>query len=138
MTFLDPTGFGTPRRIRREKRTIGLMIAMYCRHHHGTPGLCRDCRELHDYAMLRIDKCPYCFEKPACAQCPIHCYKKDMRAQVKVVMRYAGPRMLLRHPILAILHQIDGRRQVSMPAPRATRASRSTSSPDSCDHQRSA
>jgi hypothetical protein len=28
-------------------------------------------------------------------------------------MRYAGPRMLLRHPVLAVMHVVDGRR----PAP---------------------
>lgn len=137
MSLLDPTGFGTPRRIRREQRTIGVMIAMYCRHHHEASGLCSQCQVLHDYAMLRIDNCPYCFEKPACANCLIHCYKKDMRAQVKEVMRYAGPRMMLRHPILAILHQIDGRRQVGLPAPRTVRPKQS-STPNSGERQRPA
>jgi hypothetical protein len=31
-----------------------------------------------------------------------------MRDQVKVVMRYAGPRMLWHHPILALFHILDG------------------------------
>jgi hypothetical protein len=45
-----------------------------------------------------------------------------MRARVKAVMRYAGPRMLLRHPVLGIAHVIDGRR----PAPELpTKASNS-------------
>lgn len=138
MTSLDPTGFGTLRRVRREKRTIGVMIAMYCRRHHAGSSLCDDCRELHDYAMLRIDKCPYCFEKPTCANCPIHCYKKDMRARVKEVMRYAGPRMLLRHPYLAIMHQIDGRREVGMPAPRTRRPASSEAAATQPEQQRSA
>jgi hypothetical protein len=30
-----------------------------------------------------------------------------MRARIKEVMRYAGPRMLYRHPILALWHQWD-------------------------------
>jgi hypothetical protein len=30
-------------------------------------------------------------------------------------MRYAGPRMLLRHPLLAILHQLDGLRKAVHP-----------------------
>jgi hypothetical protein len=34
-----------------------------------------------------------------------------MRQQVKIVMRYAGPRMLLHHPFLACMHLIDGRRK---------------------------
>jgi hypothetical protein len=32
-----------------------------------------------------------------------------MREQVKVVMRYAGPRMLLHHPLLALRHLIRAR-----------------------------
>lgn len=105
------------RRIRRERRTVALMIQMFCHDRHGTKRgtLCEDCQHLHDYAMQRIDKCPFCLNKPTCANCPVHCYKKDMRAAVKETMRYAGPRMLLRHPILAILHQIDGRRVVELP-----------------------
>jgi hypothetical protein len=35
-----------------------------------------------------------------------------MREQVRVVMRRAGPRMLLRHPLLGIRHLLDGRRPV--------------------------
>jgi hypothetical protein len=32
-----------------------------------------------------------------------------MREQVRAIMRYAGPRMLLRHPVLALMHVWDGR-----------------------------
>ncbi len=34
-----------------------------------------------------------------------------MREKVKKVMKYSGPRMLLHHPILAIHHVIDGRKE---------------------------
>jgi hypothetical protein len=116
------------RRIRREKRTISIMIGMYCREHHRTaePELCGECRVLHAYAMQRIDKCPFCLAKPTCANCPIHCYKPDIREDVRRVMRYAGPRMLKRHPVLAVLHILDGFRRVEAPTrpprarPRAT------------------
>lgn len=99
------------------------MIEMYCRDRHNgeRDALCKDCAALHTYAMQRIDKCPFCLSKPTCANCPIHCYKKDMREEVKTVMRYAGPRMLFRHPVLAVLHKLDGRRKVELPK----RASRS-------------
>ncbi len=30
-------------------------------------------------------------------------------------MRYAGPKMLLRHPLLAIAHQLDGFRKARHP-----------------------
>jgi hypothetical protein len=32
-----------------------------------------------------------------------------MREQIRQVMRYAGPRMLLHNPILTIRHLLDGR-----------------------------
>jgi hypothetical protein len=33
-----------------------------------------------------------------------------MRARIRAVMRYAGPRMLFRHPVLAFFHLLDRRR----------------------------
>lgn len=94
------------------------MIGMYCRAHHdgAARALCDDCSALRDYAMERIDKCPFCLSKPTCLNCPIHCYKRDRREEVRAVMRYAGPRMMRRHPVLAIMHILDGRRQVQLPA----------------------
>lgn len=84
------------------------MIDVYCRGRHGTSGdLCDTCRELLDYAFLRLEKCPFGERKPTCAKCPIHCYQPQRREQVKDVMRYAGPRMLLRHPIFTIRHYLD-------------------------------
>jgi hypothetical protein len=97
-----------PRRIAREKRTIELMVQLFCRAHHGTGvGLCAECADLRDYAFCRLDHCPLGNEKPACAQCPIHCYRPAMRTQAKTVMRFAGPRMLWRHPLLALLHKLS-------------------------------
>jgi hypothetical protein len=59
-----------------------------------------------DYARTRLRKCPFQEGKTTCAKCPIHCYKPDRREKIRAVMRYAGPRMLVRHPILALLHLI--------------------------------
>lgn len=99
-------------RITRERRTIKAMIRIYCRDQHAqAAGLCDDCNDLQGYAMLRLDRCVYASEKPTCAKCPIHCYKKDRREEIRVVMRYAGPKMLLKHPVLAIWHLLDGNRQ---------------------------
>ena len=98
-------------RMRREARTIGAMIDIYCRDKHNTgSGLCPECNELVAYAGKRLEKCPWQEEKPTCTNCSIHCYDKTMRDRVRVVMRYAGPRMLLRHPVLALLHLLDGRK----------------------------
>ncbi|MBM3146486.1 MAG: nitrous oxide-stimulated promoter family protein [Actinobacteria bacterium] len=100
------------------------MVGMYCRDHHGvvqaSPGavvdaqaglLCGDCAALLDYARARLDRCPYGAAKPTCAACPTHCYKPALREQVRAVMRFSGPRMLTRHPVLATAHLIDGRRR---------------------------
>ena len=96
----------------REKRTIAVMIGLYCRHHHGKgETLCPSCASLLEYATRRIDSCKFCPHKPVCAKCTIHCYKSDMRLQVRQVMRYAGPRMLYRSPYLAICHIIDSWRK---------------------------
>ena len=99
-------------RIEREARTLQAMFRLYCRDQHASPsGLCPECRELQDYALARLDRCPFQEGKTTCVQCPIHCYKADMRARIRVVMRHAGPRMLLHHPLLAIRHSLDGRRK---------------------------
>jgi predicted amidophosphoribosyltransferase len=102
---------GDSPRIAREKQTTRAMIAMYCRDQHGSADdLCGGCRELLDYAYCRLDRCPFGADKTTCAKCPIHCYKPAMRERVREVMRYAGPRMLLRHPMLALRHWLDGLR----------------------------
>ena len=107
------------RRLERERHTIRVMIGVYCRGNHGGKGeLCADCRALQDYAMQRIDLCPFHQDKPTCAKCPIHCYKPHLRQQVRLVMRYAGPRMLFVHPLLTIQHYMDEatRRQLTRKA----------------------
>jgi hypothetical protein len=102
------------KRMDRERRTIDVMVHIYCRHHHGGARgeLCGECIELRQYAYARLEKCRYQDGKPTCANCPIHCFRPEMRERVRAVMRYSGPRMLLRHPYLAIAHVRDGRKRV--------------------------
>ncbi len=96
-------------RLSREKRTVETMVRIACRGRHGTQGeLCEECEELLTYALDRLAKCPFQASKPTCAECSIHCYRPDMRDRIQAVMRYAGPRMLFRHPLLAVAHLIDG------------------------------
>lgn len=101
-------------RLKREARTAELMIRMYCRNLHGSapPGLCADCTALWRETQLRLEKCPFQDEKPTCGRCPLHCYRPAMREKIRAVMRYAGPRMSLSHPILALRHMLDARRRV--------------------------
>lgn len=95
-------------RIDREKQTINAMLDIFCRAQHRTSEpLCEDCRTLLDYARQRLDICPFAADKPACNKCTVHCYSATMRERVREVMRYAGPRMVWRHPLLALRHLID-------------------------------
>jgi hypothetical protein len=96
-------------RLEREKLTIKNMVRLYCREKHDSPeGLCQECSELQEYALQRLERCPWGAGKPTCANCPVHCYRGDKREQVRGVMRFAGPRMLLKHPWLAVMHLLDG------------------------------
>ena len=99
-------------RMARERKTVKAMIRLYCDAQHREPGsrspLCLDCAELLGYALERLDGCPFQEGKTTCARCPVHCYRPEMRDQIRAVMRYAGPRMLFRHPVLAVLHLFDG------------------------------
>ena len=99
-------------RMKREQNTVEYMVGIYCRDHHHTKGeICDECRELVEYARFRLKNCPFQENKTACGNCPIHCYKPHMRQKIREVMRYAGPRMLWQHPLLAIGHMIDGIRK---------------------------
>jgi len=101
-------------RLARELATVRAMVAIRCRDRHGCGGdLCSECEELMDYATRRLDRCVFGDDKPTCANCTVHCYNAEMRERVRTVMRYAGPRMMWRHPLLALAHVVDGRR----PAP---------------------
>ena len=99
------------RRMARERRTLEAMLKMYCHDRHGiAEGLCEECGSLLAYAFERLEGCPYKLNKLTCLKCPVHCYRRDMREQVREVMRYAGPRMLRSHPVLAVLHLWDNHR----------------------------
>ncbi|HEY5529533.1 MAG TPA: nitrous oxide-stimulated promoter family protein [Thermoleophilia bacterium] len=111
------------RRFRRERRTIEVMVQLYCRENHqsdsrratgrGARGdglLCDQCAALLGYAGLRLDACRFAGDKPVCSRCSVHCYSPAMREVVRAVMRYSGPRMLRRHPLLAVSHLFDRRR----------------------------
>lgn len=100
-------------RLEREVNTIVKLVGLYCQASHGgmDSHLCPDCNDLKQYALQRLDHCPYGPSKPTCANCPIHCYRPDRREQIRKVMRFAGPLMLFHHPLLAILHLVDGFRK---------------------------
>ena len=97
---------------KREKETVSLMIALYCRKNHKTKrGLCPECEELREYARLRSDKCPFMETKTFCSNCKVHCYKPEMREKIRHVMRFSGPRMICCHPVMAVRHVIETKKE---------------------------
>jgi hypothetical protein len=68
-------------RSEREKKTVSLMVNIYCRAKHKPNDVpCPDCRALLYYAEKRLMRRPFQQEKPPCNKCPVHCYypeKKD-------------------------------------------------------------
>ena len=100
----------TQTRLEREQNTIAAMVRIFCHgndHHVGKHNLCAECQSLLHYSLQRLEYCTFGDGKPSCRLCPIHCYKPDERRAVRAIMKYSGPRMLLRHPILAFRHIKD-------------------------------
>lgn len=99
-------------RLAREWKTMTAMVNIFCRdHHHPSESLCEECGQFLAYARVRLERCRFGEEKPTCANCPVHCYQRSQREQARVIMRHAGPRMVLEHPILSLRHWLDGFRE---------------------------
>lgn len=97
----------TDKKREKEKKLLRLMIQLYCKgKRHGATGLCKDCGTLLNYSQERINHCPFMDIKTFCSRCIVHCYKPDMKAKIKEVMRYSGPRMIWHHPLSVISHMI--------------------------------
>ena len=86
----------------REKKMISQMIALYCHRNHHTKGvLCPECAALNDYARARSEHCPFMETKTFCV----------MREKIRAVMRFSGPRMIFYHPVAAIRHVVETKRE---------------------------
>lgn len=97
---------------KREKELVSQMIALYCRKQHGNKqGLCTECAELDNYARQRSDKCPFMETKTFCSNCKVHCYKPVMREKIREVMRFSGSRMIFSHPITAVRHVVETKKE---------------------------
>ena len=120
----------TARRARRDTKLLGDFSQLYCRHHHASaargplvsegaalgvygrrpPVVCEACAELLRYAERRRAFCPY-DPKPFCSACETHCYSAEMAETMRRVMRYSGPRSMLRgHALQGLRHMAEVRR----------------------------
>ena len=113
----------TERRRRNETLTVLAMLEMYCsKHHHGQEkrrllpfgeyALCPKCAEKAAILIRQTSRCPHMAYKTFCHECPRPCHRPD--PEIAAMMRYSGPRLMLRHPILAFrhLHYLLARRKV--------------------------
>lgn len=110
----------------KEIKIISLMVRIYCRGNKHTcyknglfsvfgeaeTILCEECTKLLEYAIDRTKKCPFMETKTFCSNCKVHCYNKPEREKIKRVMRYAGPRLILYHPVLIIKHLFKSKKEI--------------------------
>lgn len=95
----------------KEKRIVGEMIKLYCKKNHNSGELCDKCKTLKEYAEMRSDKCPFMETKTFCSNCKVHCYKAEMREKIRQVMCFSGPRMIMYHPVMAVSHLIETKKE---------------------------
>lgn len=95
-----------------ENKVVSEMIDLYYKKHPNE----QERQALKEYAAMRISKCPFMESKTFCSHCTVHCYKPEQREQIRKVMRYSGPRMLLHHPLMALRHLwLDHQKQIEKP-----------------------
>ena len=90
-TMLLPEGLlkDNPR-LFREFLTVSSMIELYCKHHHQHPTLCNDCLTL-------MALCKHAYE----AHLQTKRFKAEQqRQQIREVIKWAGPRLFFKHPLL--------------------------------------
>lgn len=90
---------------------IETMIRIYCDGNCGVKSdkqtLCVDCQELLDYAKHRLENCPRTSTRTSCGRCDTPCYREPYKQKIRLVMKYAGPRMVFKHPIKTVKYVID-------------------------------
>ena len=100
------------RRLEQDQKTLEAMARIYCRAHRHVCSpdgrLCEDCASLVVYANNRTRRCPH-HHRGTCDTCEIQCYQPAMRARIRAMMVFSGPRMILHHPVMAVRHMIKKR-----------------------------
>ena len=106
----------------KDLRVLALFIDCWCNAHHDAATrhtiagdaalaplaphdyrLCLECRDLLAYAIARRRGCPL-DPKPACKDCPIHCYKAEQRTKIRNIMRFSGRHLILRGRLDLLWH----------------------------------
>jgi hypothetical protein len=107
----------------QDLRTLADFIELYCREKHAEESktkvelktldvnmiaghslyLCPECQKLLGHAFTKRSHCPM-HPKPACKDCPNHCYHPKYRAEIRQVMKYSGRRLVMSGRIDLLLH----------------------------------
>ena len=91
-------------RQKQDAQTLYAMGSIFCKGNHAQAprnenGVCEHCQEVIAYSLYRTSVCPH-EHKGNCKDCSIHCYRPEMRAGIREIMRYGAPRMVYQHPVL--------------------------------------
>ena len=91
----------------KDRYILEEFVGFYCRQkHHTLPGaLCPDCAGLLAYAERQLSRCRQ-DPRPACKDCPVHCYAPAYRERIREVMRYSGMRLILRGRLDLLAHYL--------------------------------
>ncbi len=88
----------------KDRATMEAIGCIYCRGNHdsairGADGMCPECRNAIEATLERAAACPYGHESN-CEDCRTHCQRGEAQQEIKRIMRYAAPRMVVRHPLM--------------------------------------
>lgn len=92
--------------ILEEMHMIEVMIKLYYSKNESIADI--EENRMLTYALKRLQYCQFGEEKTTCKKCPVHCYQPRYKEQMKQIMRYSGPRMLVKHPVLTVKHGLRG------------------------------
>lgn len=102
--------------VEREIRNFAYMVAVFCRSRHSSEVPCESCAALLAAVSIKLRMCPFGEGKSACGRCRRNCFGGDLHSRTQQVMRVAGPRMLLRHPLQTLEHLAQMIRNLHAPA----------------------
>lgn len=85
-----------------DEKTLQRMFLLYCRKHHNSISLCESCKSLLDYSLQRTKECKWKQQGRLCSNCDVHCFKESKRVEIRRIMKFAGPRLILSNPLLAL------------------------------------
>ena len=89
----------------KDRRTLEAIGRIYCEAHHDGPKdaarLCPTCRQAIEATLARAAACPFGHEGN-CQDCTVHCQRGEAQERIRAIMRYAAPRMAVRHPLMTM------------------------------------